>query len=185
MLPGLLQTTHETLQGKMGTEEGRKEVLSRRQEAGERKLAKTESPKSEREVSRTPHRNHEQTVLLKEIWQLKAALRHDEDEEWVMIAQKRCLKEFNLEEEMLLSQGERAKLVRTRDWADLVKRRILTKECQLQKLTKRQVWENRQLFDQKAQHYFLEESNGKFTGKRGGGDVKLEELKWVTPVGVQ
>ena len=37
--------THEILQGQAGTEEGRKEVLSRRQEAGERKLAKTESPK--------------------------------------------------------------------------------------------------------------------------------------------
>jgi hypothetical protein len=82
-------TTHEILQGQAGTEEGRKEVPSRRQEAGERKLAKMESPKPQREVSRAPHRNHEQTALLKEIQQLKAALRHDEDEEWVTIAQKR------------------------------------------------------------------------------------------------
>ena len=64
-------------------------------------------------------RNHEQTVLLKEIQRLKAALRHDKDEECVMIPQKRCLEEFDLKEEMLLSQGERAKLVRTKDWADL------------------------------------------------------------------
>ena len=68
-----------------------------------------------------------------------------------------------------------------------MKRRILTKECQLQQLTKRQVWGNRQLLDQKAQRDFLEKANGpsKFTGKRGGDDVKLEELKLVTPVGVQ
>jgi hypothetical protein len=66
-------------------------------------------------------------------------------------------------------------------------RRILTKECQLQKLTKRQVWESRQLLGSKAQRDFFEEENdpSKFTGKRGGEDVKLEELKWVTPVGVQ
>ena len=31
-----------------------------------------------------------------------------------MIAQKICLEEFDLEEETLLSQGERAKLVRTK-----------------------------------------------------------------------
>jgi hypothetical protein len=104
-------TTHETLQGKMDTEEGRKEVLSRRQEASERKLAKTESPQPQREVSRAPHK----IILLKEIQQLKAALRHDEDEEWVTMAQKRCIEEFDLEEETLLSQGERAKLVRTRE----------------------------------------------------------------------
>ena len=72
-------TTYETQQGKMGAEEGRKEVLSRRQGAGERELAKTESPKPQREVSRAPHRNHEQTVLLREIQRLKAALRHDEE----------------------------------------------------------------------------------------------------------
>ena len=70
--------------------------------------------------------------------------------ERVTIAQRRCLEDFDLEEETLLSQGERAKLVvvvvklvRTREWADLVKRRILTKEHQLQQLTKRQVWGNR------------------------------------------
>ena len=143
-------------------------------------MEEADTPRDFNQLLLLCHRNHEQTVLLKEIQQLKAALRHDEDEEWVTIAQKRCLEEFDLEEETLLSQGERAKLVRTREWSDLVKRRILTKECQLQKLTKRQVWGNRQLLDQKAQHDFLEEANGtsKFTGKRGGDDVKLEELKW-------
>ena len=60
-------------------------------------LAKTESPKPQREVSRAPHRNHDQTVLPKEIEQLKAALKHDEDEEWVTIAQKGCLEEFDLQ----------------------------------------------------------------------------------------